>query len=596
MPHPGTKRVLLATAVLLAAPMPVAGQLGETRVVVSQGASSPDGNGLFSSFGAPSINNAGQVAFAGSLTETSGGFADNFGIFRFGGSGPVQIAREGQIAPDGNGILAGESPDSTAYSIDESGRVGFFATWQNTTGGTGDRLGVYLGEGGSLTQIVRSGQVLPGFTAPIMESFGNPAFNNAGEAGLNVFVPLPDDSFDRILIRTDGTAVTQLARAGESLPDGSGPLGTMSSLIEMNDAGQVAFNVTDAFGFANGDFFRASDTAITPIARIGQQMPNGHGVLGVTGGLGHGINAAGEVAFQGFSDADDDGFLDTAAVYRGNGETLVTLAATGMSAPDGNGTLLNTNVPLGLNDAGQALFYSTLGGTAAGDADDAGLFLSDGVTLRQVVREGQPAPASDGTTLGHFAAIENPFNTYLNEAGGAALLTNVAVPDGDNIDFQRGLFYYDPLTGLRNVARVGDEFDGSTISRLELVFSESGRRLHNALNDLGQVAYTYGLADGRAGVAIWTPEPVLPGDANFDGVVNLSDFLILRRNFGEANLGFAGGDFNGDGTVNLSDFLILRRNFGQSGDAPSFSMIPEPAALGVLALPLLHRRRRTPLA
>jgi hypothetical protein len=52
------------------------------------------------------------------------------------------------------------------------------------------------------------------------------------------------------------------------------------------------------------------------------------------------------------------------------------------------------------------------------------------------------------------------------------------------------------------------------------------------------------------------------GDANLDGRVNLSDFLALRRSFGQSGVGFAGGDFNGDDNVNLSDFLVLRRNFG----------------------------------
>jgi hypothetical protein len=100
---------------------------------------------------------------------------------------------------------------------------------------------------------------------------------------------------------------------------------------------------------------------------------------------------------------------------------------------------------------------------------------------------------------------------------------------------------------------------------------------------------TFGLA-WDAGVAI-------PGDANGDGTVNLSDFLVLRRNFGQS-VGFAGGDFNGDGTVNLSDFLILRRNFGSGPGSGAlddwYATVPEPAGLAVLAVvpACLMRRRR----
>ncbi|MEM7681260.1 MAG: dockerin type I domain-containing protein [Planctomycetota bacterium] len=81
-----------------------------------------------------------------------------------------------------------------------------------------------------------------------------------------------------------------------------------------------------------------------------------------------------------------------------------------------------------------------------------------------------------------------------------------------------------------------------------------------------------------------------PGDANFDGVVNLLDFDVLAGNFGTNTTGgIADGDFNGDGVVDLLDFDILAGNFGNSQAAA----VPEPTsllALGVGAL-LLRRRR-----
>ncbi|MEL7237989.1 MAG: dockerin type I domain-containing protein, partial [Planctomycetota bacterium] len=68
------------------------------------------------------------------------------------------------------------------------------------------------------------------------------------------------------------------------------------------------------------------------------------------------------------------------------------------------------------------------------------------------------------------------------------------------------------------------------------------------------------------GVDLGATEAVLTGDANFDGEVNLTDFLVLRSNFGNTDSLFADGDFDGDGSVDLADFLLLRGNFGTSVD------------------------------
>jgi len=84
----------------------------------------------------------------------------------------------------------------------------------------------------------------------------------------------------------------------------------------------------------------------------------------------------------------------------------------------------------------------------------------------------------------------------------------------------------------------------------------------------------------------------LPGDANQDEKVNLSDFTILKANFGTGTT-WSVGDFNSDTTVNLSDFTILKANFGLG--APSAGGVPEPTAialLGIGAAALLKRRPR----
>ena len=84
--------------------------------------------------------------------------------------------------------------------------------------------------------------------------------------------------------------------------------------------------------------------------------------------------------------------------------------------------------------------------------------------------------------------------------------------------------------------------------------------------------------------------PLIPGDANFDGTVDLQDFGILKTNFGGPG-GWAEGDFNADDTVDLQDFGLLKANFGAGETA-----VPEPMTLMLLAggafLTLLRTRKR----
>ncbi|MFO0897384.1 MAG: dockerin type I domain-containing protein [Pirellulales bacterium] len=75
---------------------------------------------------------------------------------------------------------------------------------------------------------------------------------------------------------------------------------------------------------------------------------------------------------------------------------------------------------------------------------------------------------------------------------------------------------------------------------------------------------------------------VLAGDVNGDGKVDLTDFGILKDNFGTGTSA-AQGDLNGDAKVDLSDFGILKDNFGKGGAAA----VPEPSGLMLCALGLL---------
>ncbi len=99
---------------------------------------------------------------------------------------------------------------------------------------------------------------------------------------------------------------------------------------------------------------------------------------------------------------------------------------------------------------------------------------------------------------------------------------------------------------------------------------------------------TVGYSDNGAGVE--KIMVTLPGDANLDGTVNGSDFLILRNNFGmTSGAQWNQGDFTYSGAVNGTDFLLLRNNFGKTltSAAATSTPTPEPATLLLLGVGLI---------
>ncbi len=85
----------------------------------------------------------------------------------------------------------------------------------------------------------------------------------------------------------------------------------------------------------------------------------------------------------------------------------------------------------------------------------------------------------------------------------------------------------------------------------------------------------------------------LPGDANLDGVVDVSDFNTWNGNKFNSVAAWCAGDFNADGSVDVSDFNTWNSNKFQSSVPAS---VPEPAAAWLLVLAtgltLTHFRRR----
>ncbi|MEM7315886.1 MAG: dockerin type I repeat-containing protein [Planctomycetota bacterium] len=95
---------------------------------------------------------------------------------------------------------------------------------------------------------------------------------------------------------------------------------------------------------------------------------------------------------------------------------------------------------------------------------------------------------------------------------------------------------------------------------------------------------------GQANLA--SMNPYLEGDANLDGVVDISDFNIWNGNKFTTVAAWSAGDFNVDGVVDISDFNVWNTNKFQVADGAS--VVPEPTSgvLGVLFLTFFLGTRR----
>jgi hypothetical protein len=220
------------------------------------------------------------------------------------------------------------------------------------------------------------------------------------------------------------------------------------------------------------------------------------------------LNDLGQAAF--FADFRNTigGFSDDNGILRADATSLVNIARTGQMAPDGNGAFVSFTrfgifAPETLNNLGQVAFGAHLTGTTGGNSDDYGIFRSDGATMVQVVRKGQAAP--DGNGL--FSGIFRPALTDAGQVAFRAILTGTSGGTSDNT----GVFLFDDVLGILQVARTGDAFLGSTITYLEFAPPEGAGEKYSGLNKGGvpRVAYFFRLADSREGIAIWTlvPEP-----------------------------------------------------------------------------------------
>ena len=257
-----------------------------------------------------------------------------------------------------------------------------------------------------------------------------------------------------------------------------------------------------------------------------------------------------------------------------------------MPAPTGSGVAsgtIATFVAASLNNHGEAVVAAGLLGTPGGNVDNRGVFVSDGQTIRQVMRNGDPAPDGNGT----LAISGSPTALVLNDRGQTIFqATHVGATPGS----ESAIYFHDLDFGLKTVARTGQTLLGQNIASLAIVewapFQSPSQLEQSGLNELGQVAFRFTLADGAQGLAVWSAWS--PADFNRDGSVDAADLASWKSNFGDVNATLSKGDANADGRVDGDDYLVWQREFSASASAVAVQ-VPEPAGalLGAIAAAML---------
>jgi hypothetical protein len=503
--------------------------MGQAKPILFSGDPALGGGSDFFSFTTgldATINNSGQVGF-GSVVQ----FGKD-GVFRATASTSsvvlpiVQIARTDDPTPSNDGTFWVTS--SRPPSMNDAGTVAFYST---LFGASSAGHGLYVGNGPTRTEIMRDGQMEPGGDGKLYFQSAGLAINTPGQVAFagSLFETSGGGNDDEAIYRWDGPGLplVPVVRKGDSAPTAGTFTGTAGQAAQvfaeptMNDFGQVAFSAAilgSADSFDNG-LFIGNGTTITQVARRGQFMPGGGEQFDNFSAPA--LNNPGHVAFAAnyFGNSNWDG------VFRSNGTTTTTIARTGDLVPDGSGTLVDAfDNHVALNDAGQATFVSVIAPTGGG-SPMTGLFRGDGTVggLRVIAREEIPSPDGDGS----FSFLQGTF--AMNEAGQVAFTAGLDIdPTNVTPTEEFGLFFHDDDHGLIKIIRQNDPFLGSTVTNFDFAGNSTNVHLpreRTGLNDLGQVAFTFALADGRVGLAVWSiPEP-----GTVTAMALVTGLMILRR-------------------------------------------------------------------
>lgn len=266
---------------------------GADLPVIVAGQPAPDtGGGSFdgglNSLNLHSLNAAGDVVFV----DTVSGGTKGGGVFRNSGGVHSSISLEGDSAP---GTAGGVYDGFEAPAMNDAGAVVFPAF---IVGGSVGR-GLFQDAGtGTDSALALAGDTAPGTGSGSFVDFLFPDLNENGEVAFlaNVLGGTATGGVFRI----SGGVVSAVAVENDTAPGtGGGTYAVVTSLAPINEAGDVAFSATLTGGIRDAGVFRfdAATAQVVPVVLFEDIAPDSGGATFAQFGFVD-LNDAGQIAFQ----------------------------------------------------------------------------------------------------------------------------------------------------------------------------------------------------------------------------------------------------------------------------------------------------------
>ena len=285
---------------------------------------------------------------------------------------------------------------------------------------------------------------------------------------------------------------------------------------------------------------------------------------------------------------------DSIGIFVGSDETAPQLVAkTGDQAPGfADGITFRWIREYLLTENDELLFFARLQGAGVDASNERGIWMYKDGWLTNIANRSDVVAFADGTS--------GTLSSFSTGALGGFNTGHMFWPDGNgNVVFDarvggdHGIFSVPIPAGRGDFDRDGD-FDCADIDALVVELASSGDSIEFDLTGDGQVT--------REDVSAWLAEAgaenlasgdaYLVGDADLNGVVDVSDFNRWNANKFTTSSRWCTGDFNADGFVDVSDFNLWNLNKFRNANV---SLVPEPDSMRFLAwfgTFLLARQRR----